>query len=78
MVFDLDEFAVGCGLREPENGAVINPRMAGEDPVGLSRFKQNSGQRLHSYSVEFSLAFISGPPRAQRARVRGRTQRAER
>ena len=36
MVFDLDEFAVGGLLGEPENFAVINPRMTGHDAVGFA------------------------------------------
>ena len=44
MVFDLHEFAIGRRLREPEHGAMINPRMAGEDAVGLARLEQNSRQ----------------------------------
>ena len=38
MVFDLDEFAVGGRLGDAEDFAVINPRMAGHDAVGLARF----------------------------------------
>ena len=44
MVFDLHEFAIGGGLREPEHGTVINPRMAGQDAVGLARLEQDSRQ----------------------------------
>ena len=38
MVFDLDEFAVAGVRGQAENGAVINPRMAGDDAVGFARF----------------------------------------
>ena len=44
MVLHLDEFAVRCGLREPEHGAVIDPRMAREYSVGLAGFEQDSRQ----------------------------------
>ena len=37
MVLDLDQVAVGCGLREPEDGTVVDPWMAGEDSVGFAR-----------------------------------------
>ena len=35
MVLDLHQLAVGGGLGEPENRAVINPRMPGQDAVGF-------------------------------------------
>ena len=35
MVFNLDQFAIRRGLSEPENRAVINPRMPRQDAVGL-------------------------------------------
>ena len=44
MVFDLHEFAVGRRLRKPEHGAMIKPRMAGQDAVGLAWLEQNSRQ----------------------------------
>ena len=44
MVFDLHQLAIGGGLREPEDGTMINPRMAGQDAVGFARFQQNSRQ----------------------------------
>ena len=37
VVFDLHELAVGGGRGEAENFAVVNPRMAGDDAVGLAR-----------------------------------------
>ena len=39
MVLDLDEFAVGAVRGQAENFAVINPRVAGHDAVGLARFQ---------------------------------------
>jgi hypothetical protein len=44
MVFDLHELAIGHRLRKPEHGTMIEPRMAGEDAVGLARLEQNSRQ----------------------------------
>lgn len=37
MVFDLDEFAIGCGLGETKDRAVVNPGMARENAVGFTR-----------------------------------------
>ena len=62
MVFDLHQVAVCRGLREPQHRAMINPRMAGQDPVGFTRFEQDSRQRLHSYCLEFRLTFIVNRP----------------
>ncbi len=39
MVFDLHQLAIGRGLREPEDRAVINPRMAGQNAVGFAGSK---------------------------------------
>ena len=47
MVFDLHQLAVRGGRGEPQDFAVINPRMPGHDAVGLARFKNDSSQRFH-------------------------------
>jgi hypothetical protein len=44
MVFDLHELAIGGGLREPEHGAMIDPRMAGQDTIGFARLQQDCWQ----------------------------------
>ena len=44
VIFDLHKSAVGRRLREPEHGAMIEPRMAGQDAVGFARPQQNSWQ----------------------------------
>jgi hypothetical protein len=41
MVFDLDERAIGNRRGEPEDFAVINPRMAGDNAVAFARFQQD-------------------------------------
>ena len=41
MVFDLDNLAVGGGLGEAQAGAVINPRMTGNNAVSLTRLEQD-------------------------------------
>lgn len=48
MVFDLDNLAVGGRPCEPENFAVINPRMTGDDAVGFAGLEKNSRQRIHN------------------------------
>lgn len=44
MVLDLDQRAVGDRLGEPEDFAMINPRMPGHYPVSFAGFEQNSRQ----------------------------------
>ena len=39
MVFDLDKLAVSRRLREPQDGALINPRMPRHHAVGFSRLQ---------------------------------------
>ena len=36
MILHLDQLAIGGWLGEPENRAVIDPRMAGDDAVGFA------------------------------------------
>ena len=48
VVFDLDEFAVGDGLGETEDFAVIDPGVTGKDAVGFTGFEQHCGQCFHS------------------------------
>ena len=42
MVFDLDQFAIGGGLGEPQHGPVINPRMARQNAVRFTGLQYNS------------------------------------
>jgi len=62
MVLDLHQFAIGGGLREPQNRTMIYPRMAGQDAVGFTRLEQDSRQRLHSDHLEFRPAAANHPP----------------
>ncbi len=44
VVLHLHDTAIGGGRREPEDGAVINPGMAGDHAVGFAGFEQGSRQ----------------------------------
>jgi len=48
MVLDLDESAVSGRLGQPENGAVVDPRMARQDAIRFARFQEDSWQRFHN------------------------------
>ena len=39
MILDLNEFAISRLLGQTEDFAVINPRMAGDNAVGLARLQ---------------------------------------
>ena len=47
MVFNLDELAVGGGLGEAQDGAVVNPGVPRHDAVGFARFEEDGWQWLH-------------------------------
>jgi len=49
MIFDLHHFAIGGGRGQAQNGAGVNPGMAGEDAVGFSGANKDSWQSNHFY-----------------------------
>jgi len=55
MVFDLNKFAVGgrraaaATVRDAKDFTGINPRMTGNNAVGLARFENDSWQWVHSF-----------------------------
>ena len=46
MILHLNHVAIGSGLCQAEDRAVINPWMAGDNAIGFARFEQDSGKSL--------------------------------
>lgn len=44
VVLYLDEITIGGRLGKTKHGAMINPGVAGDDPIGFARFQNNGGQ----------------------------------